>query len=469
MSTTPLPVPSRTTTPRVAKAWLSRFGRTVASHVVDAVDARLTGELGPVTQVTVGGTTLPANPPPVRPDAAPAMPHTSMDGGALLAGSSFQLLAADAGVHRAVGTGLTMWGRGAASGLQGKDETVSLTDGQVGTGTVGVDYDWGGILTGLAVAYSGGGADYRVSGGAARSDRAASWLISAHPYARARIVGDRLTAWGLLGYGLGQMTLAEDAQEEDSGISLMMGALGLRGVLSPETDRLGLAVKTDAFVTHLAAGENAVLTTGAHRVRLQAEGSYRIDFGTGGVLIPRLVTGVRYDFGDVETGFGAEMSGGVTYTYPRWGLTAAANVRMLLTHQDSGFEEWGGGGSLRVTPGAAGLGPTVAVNTALGVPASAAQRLWTDGVAAGPAPPAGGVPGASIDAEIGYGLAAADGAGMLTPYVGMAMAEKGARAFRVGSRLSVGPSFSLSVQGERREATAGAATHGVSLHGAVRW
>jgi hypothetical protein len=51
----------------------------------------------------------------------------------------------------------------------------------------------------------------------------------------------------------------------------------------------------------------------------------------------------------------------------------------------------------------------------------------------------------------------------------MAADEKGARALRLGSRLSVGPSFSLSVQGERREATAGAATHAVSLHGAVRW
>ncbi len=459
----------------VAKAWLSRFGRTVASHVVEAVDARLTGELGPVTQVTLGGTMLPSDPPPVQPvqplqpDAVAAMPHTSMDAGAFLAGSSFQVLAAGAGLDGAVGTGLTMWGRGAATGLQGEDETVSLTDGQVGTGTVGVDYDWGGILAGLAVAYSGGGADYRLTGGAARSDRAASWLISAHPYARAQIVGDRLTAWGLLGYGLGRMTLAEDAQDEDSGISLIMGAMGLRGVLSPETNRLGLSVKSDAFMTSLTAGEDAAVQTGAHRARLLAEGTYRIDVGAGGLLVPRLVTGVRYDFGDVETGFGAEMGGGVTYTYPDWGLTAAANVRVLLTHEDSGFEEWGGGGSLRVTPGAAGRGPTVAVNTSLGVPASGAQRLWTSGVVLRPAPSAATAPGANIDAEMGYGLAVADGGGMLTPYVGMAVSEKGARAFRLGSRLSIGPSFSLSVQGERREATAGDATHGVSVSGALGW
>ena len=452
----------------VAKAWLARFGRTVASHVVEAVDARLTGELGPTTQVTLGGTTLPSAAPPVQPNAAAAMPHTSMEGGAFLAGSSFQLLASDGGGESA-GTGLTMWGRGSATGLQASDEVVSSLKGQVGTGTVGVDYDFGRILAGLAVAYSGGGADYKLAGDQGRSDEAASWLISAHPYARAQILGDRLTAWGLLGYGLGQMTLAEDAEDEETGISMMMGALGLRGVLSPKTNRFGLTVKSDAFLTRMTAGEGGIVETGAHRARLLAEGTYRMDFGASGVLIPKLVTGVRYDFGDAETGFGAEMGGGVTYTYPAWGLTASGNLRVLLTHQDSGFEQWGGGGSLRVTPGAAGLGPSVAVNTSLGAPASGAQRLFASGVALGSAPAASAAPGAHIDAEMGYGLTVLGGGGLVTPYVGMAVAEKGARAFRLGGRLSVGPAFSLSVEGQRREESAGDAAHGVSLNGAVRW
>ena len=451
----------------VAKAWLARFGRTVASHVVEAVDARLTGELGPTTQVTLGGTTLPSALAPIQPNAVAAMPHTSIEGGAFLAGSSFQVLASESGGGSA-GTGLTMWGRGAATGLQASDEVVSSLKGQVGTGTVGVDYDFGSILAGLAVAYSGGGADYKLVGDQGRADEAASWLISAHPYARAQILGDRLTAWGLLGYGLGQMTLAKGSEDE-TGISMMMGALGLRGVLSPETNRFGLTVKSDAFLTHMTAGEGGLVTTGAHRARLLAEGTYRMDFGAGGVLIPRLVTGVRYDFGDAEEGFGAEMGGGVTYTYPAWGLTASGNLRVLLTHQDSGFEQWGGGGSLRVSPGAAGLGPSVAVNTSLGAPASGAQRLFTSGVAHGSAPAASAAPGAHIDAEMGYGLTVLGGGGMVTPYVGMAVAEKGARAFRLGGRLSVGPAFSLSVEGERREETAGAAAHAVSVNGALRW
>ena len=167
----------------VAKAWLSRFGRTVASHVVEAVDARLTGELGPTTQVTLGGTTLPSALAPIQPNAVAAMPHTSIEGGAFLAGSSFQVLASESGGESA-GTGLTMWGRGSATGLQASDDVVSSLKGQVGTGTVGVDYDFGRILAGLAVAYSGGGADYKLADDKGRSDEAESWLISAHPYAR---------------------------------------------------------------------------------------------------------------------------------------------------------------------------------------------------------------------------------------------------------------------------------------------
>ena len=111
----------------------------------------------------------------------------------------------------------------------------------------------------------------------------------------------------------------------------------------------------------------------------------------------------------------------------------------------------------------------MAVNTSLGAPASGAQRLFTSGVAHGSAPAASAAPGAHIDAEMGYGLTVLGGGGMVTPYVGMAVAEKGARAFRLGGRLSVGPAFSLSVEGERREETAGAAAHAVSVNGALRW
>ena len=43
----------------IPKAWLARFGRTVADHVVDAVAARLDGSSGGGSQVTLGGQPIP--------------------------------------------------------------------------------------------------------------------------------------------------------------------------------------------------------------------------------------------------------------------------------------------------------------------------------------------------------------------------------------------------------------------------
>ena len=43
----------------IPKAWLARFGRTVADHVVDAVAARLEGAPGGGSQVTLGGQPIP--------------------------------------------------------------------------------------------------------------------------------------------------------------------------------------------------------------------------------------------------------------------------------------------------------------------------------------------------------------------------------------------------------------------------
>ena len=48
---------------RVAQAWLSRFGRTVATHVTDAVGERLRASPGQGSHLTVGGYRLPLRRP----------------------------------------------------------------------------------------------------------------------------------------------------------------------------------------------------------------------------------------------------------------------------------------------------------------------------------------------------------------------------------------------------------------------
>ena len=43
----------------IPQAWLARFGRTVADHVVDAIGERLKGSPGGGSQVTLGGQRIP--------------------------------------------------------------------------------------------------------------------------------------------------------------------------------------------------------------------------------------------------------------------------------------------------------------------------------------------------------------------------------------------------------------------------
>ena len=54
-------------------------------------------------------------------------------------------------------------------------------------------------------------------------------------------------------------------------------------------------------------------------------------------MTPRLVVGVRHDGGDAETGFGADIGGGVTLAAPAQGLTVSLEGRGVLTHEAAGL------------------------------------------------------------------------------------------------------------------------------------
>ena len=75
-----------------------------------------------------------------------------------------------------------------------------------------------------------------------------------------------------------------------------------------------------------------------------------------------------------------------------------------------------------------------------------------------------------MDAELSYGvgvnLLGSDA--LLVPYVGVTVADE-AQTYRVGGRANLGSSFSVSLQGERREGPGDAPAHGVALRGSVRW
>ena len=192
---------------------------------------------------------------------------------------------------------------------------------------------------------------------------------------------------------------------------------------------------------------------------------------------------MRLDGGDAETGTGVEAGAGVSYAGD--GVTVEGFVRGLVAHEERGYEEWGAGLSVDVEPGADGRGLSLSLAPSWGETANGTDRLWSaDGggdLAPGGAArlwsadgggelASGEASGASrrLDAEVGYGLGAPGGRGVVTPWVGLELAEE--RSWRAGARWQLSPDIVLSLDGMRREpADDDASRHELTLRAGARW
>ena len=199
------------------KMWLSRFGRTVASHVTDAVSDRLANPLAGA-QVTVGGQrvdlaragdeawpgealtsvaralgapngseddpgSLSSGSGPGQADgwrgtglgrvqtATPGGTTTrDLSGRELLLGSAFHLAKEGEGGR----PGLAAWGRVTVGGFDGEapaDDGSVRIDGDVTTGILGADAEWNRLLAGVAVSVSEGKGTFDQPGVDLRQDR----------------------------------------------------------------------------------------------------------------------------------------------------------------------------------------------------------------------------------------------------------------------------------------------------------
>ena len=245
-------------------------------------------------------------------------------------------------------------------------------DGEVTTGLLGADAQWERWLAGVALSVSEGKGTFDQARGLGTVE---SSLTSVNPYVRYE-ASDRLTAWGLVGYGTGDMTMTQAARGERAetvdrtDISMRLGAAGARGVLleAGESGGVDLALRGDAFLVQMdweKVSNETDTRADASRLRLLLEGGRSFALGPGAVLTPALELGLRHDGGDAETGTGVELGGRIRYTDTGSGLTVEANARKLVAHEDSGYEEWGAGGSVRLDPGASGRG--LSLSTCAGV------------------------------------------------------------------------------------------------------
>ena len=416
------------------KAWLARFGRTASDHAAQAIAGRLEtgGRETHVTVagrrldgLSVGGLVSGALPsrggglastarnmatrlaapalaasgasgagpgvPGVSPGAWGGAPggfgqESSRDAGqalrrAVLPDFGFRLPGAEeallgssfyveGGAQAAEGGGTwAAWGDVAATRFEGDANGLAL-DGDVVTGTLGLDRQWRALLVGIALSRSSGEGAYGTGAGTI-----ASTLTSVHPYAQVRLA-DRAQLWGAAGWGRGGLEITpESGTALEADLTNRMGALGGRAVLAGG-GALEIALRSDLLWTETSSDETTGLAEAvgtASRGRLMLEGTGRIQ-GLGGVVRPRIEGGVRYDGGDAETGRGFEVGGGLGWA--RGSLMLEASGRVLVAHADESYEEWGYSGSLVYAPGADGLGLQMRVGSTAGAAASGVRNLW---------------------------------------------------------------------------------------------
>ena len=472
------------------KAWLARFGRTVAGQVVDAVGARLEGPASP--HVTAGGIEL------GQARSGDTLRNLALAGGARVDSASEPLarvrsraisptareVLAESRFHlrsegTAGGPALSAWGRVATGGFDGEVDDTRI-DGTVTTAIVGADVERGRMTAGAAVSYSRGDGEFAATGRLA-SDRergeVESTLTSVHPYLRARL-SERTAVWAMAGVGAGKLTLTEKGGTPiRTDIRMRMGAVGAKGTLvpAPESGGLELSVKSDAFwvrsssdaVRSRTAGNLQAAEADATRVRLVLEGERVFTLDGGGTLTPTIEMGARHDGGDAETGAGFELGTGVRYATDQVRIEGSAHA--LVAHERRGYREWGASGSIRIDPGTFGRGVSLTVAPSVGATPNAVDRLWSLRDARSLARSGRRDARSRLEAELGYGLRARAGRGVTTPYTGLSLSEGGRREMRVGARWAVAPDFAMGLEAARSDRDQEASGNALRAQVAMRW
>ncbi len=358
----------------------------------------------------------------------------------------------------------TAWGRGATTNFRGSDDSLSF-QGDVVTGLVGVDYERGRFLAGLAVGSSRGKGDVGADG----RPTAEATLTGGYPYMRVQ-VSEKLTVWGILGYGRGGSSLFGDGIGKETDISLTMSALGARRGLAAWASGFGLGIKSDVLLVRIdseAAPSLAAVSQDVSRARLALQASYNRPVGAG-TLAPSLEVGVRQDGGDAESGRGLEVGVGLRYSNPDRGLTVDLASRSLLTHQASDFRERGWSASIGLDPGEHGRGLAVGLRSSEGAAHGGIQQFWSQQQTfyrpGGPGFDQGG----RTEVEVGYGLGRAGGRYLLSPYGVVLLAGEGEGGTGAGVRYDFAQLFSLSLEVARRRGRGEAPNDAVILHATLR-
>ena len=466
---------------------LASFGRTMAQDLVTAIEDReWLASAG--TTATLAGTRL--APDSFRPEEfifGTLQRHVGPDGELagtaalreLLSRSRFQLSLGEEGAGEASGPragSLVLWGRGSQSWSRGRLDEAAATRGEMLSGQVGLEYRLReDLLLGVMVNASDGALEFDET----LATEVEAELVGVHPYARWS-PGQGLRGWAMLGYGVGEATLADrfsalTETDIETDIEMMMAAAGGSHEVA---SRWGFdwSVGTNGFLVQFDADEReglpAAVRSEVWQVRLLLEGSAGKELDGGAGLSGNVELAARVDGGDAETGLGMELGGGVAYGHLNLGIDVRASGRVLLSHED-GLEDAGMSLALEVDPGERGRGLYFTLAPSWGNTTSGARAMWEDRQAST------GVPHGSdgrrfdptmwLDSELGYTAPLPARRGTLTSYGAFSSDGGAARQYRIGRRLELADLLSMSFEAERRESAGVAPEHSIWLKNSIRF
>ena len=380
-------------------AWLARFGRTVAEHLIDGVSDRLnnrrkfgkTGADGNLAGLRLGGQSQASQASEAEADGIStnqlgdanlwafedefareqSNALRGWDSRRALSATNFSLTAGDAESGE-----FALWARGAHSTFEGEDDNLTV-EGGVTTGMLGADWHRGKLTVGLTLSMSEGDGDYSRSVGAGEIE---STMSAITPYLGYQ-VSDNFSMWGAYSRGEGdlEIDLGHGAPLETD-IEMQMFAAGARNTLMTGSDGFELSLVGDAMgmsaeseaVTGLAAADADVT-----RVRVGLEGAWMTRYEDGGIIARKLEAAARHDSGDAEEGLGAEISGGIAWTTSR--MVFEIEGRALVAHEDEAFNEYGGSAYAAYDPSpGTPTGPTLSLRQSWGIStASGVDQLFS--------------------------------------------------------------------------------------------
>ncbi len=449
---------------------LPEMARAIADQTVSAITQRISqaGNGGNARSVTIAGQSTLAG-------AASAHGQAIADGTLslkdVLGNSDFVLPLSDAGgPDSGILSSLTLWGGGGYRSLEGSGGTIDW-DGGLFSAHLGLDgRPRDDLLTGLTVSWSHGDLDYQ-DGDDSSGDYKLD-LTSVHPYVSWEALAGQLDLWATASYGWGDLEitakrkLVDEQDQASSDVEAWNVAVGSNAQLSRAGPVL-FQLKSSALLTEMeveGSDDIAGLEVESSLLRMILEGAYKHTLADGTYVEPSLEAGVRYDGGDGETGFGAELGAGFRYTDPTAGLTLEGRARTLVGRDN--YEEWGVSGLILLEQSGSGRGLSFSLSPGYGDTGSGTQKVWQQGL--GDEVSGDQSYGARLDARLGYGLTAPGGRGLLTPYSEMTLGDS-SRSYRLGMRWELDALFDLNLTGERRESNSNVTDHAIMLKGDIRF